>query len=665
MKNALRLLLIPVMAAATAAGAADLSALADRAARYQSGGDVIPIRELERALVATIDAPADRAQAEAALIRMLAADAAFEARRFACERLSEYGTDAAVPALAGLLGAEETAGIACTALGGIRTEKAAEALRAALTVSKGPTRVQVISALGLRRDEPSSAALAGLARDTDAAVARAAIAALGRIASPGAVAALAALRKDAPAALADDVAAASLDAAERMADRAGAVAICAEVLKTARAEHLLRGAYAALLRADPDGGLARIRAALRAMPREAILVPVAIARVAELKDAGTSKTLGAMLPGLLSDEQVWMIEALAVRGDADARAAIRGQVSSTNAAARRAALAAVGRLEDAAAVPLLVSALAGAAMAEDKAAAEQALACLRGGSVTDSAIAAAMRKAQGGERAAMIGLLARRGASAAVPALLIESDSADPAIARAAYQALSKLAGAAEVPALLQRLAKAGDGALRGEAEAATARAISRMPDAAAKSKAVRGALAANPGIEARGALLRLLAVAGDATALEAIRKALADGDARVRDAAVRALATWPDAAGWDALAVVFQKPENDAQRALAFGGLVRMTRTLNAKPDDALIARYQLLVDGLRTDEDRKQILGALAGVAHPAALDIAVPMLDVPAVRAEAILALKGIIPAVKPSHPKEAVEAWKKMKAAEGQP
>ncbi|MBM4156673.1 MAG: hypothetical protein FJ221_16845, partial [Lentisphaerae bacterium] len=140
MKNTLTSVL--VLAVAAASGAADFAALAEKAANYVSGGDVVPLRELERALVATIDAPADRAQAEAALVRMLAADASFEAKRFACERLSEYGTDAAVPALAALLGAEETAGLACIALGGIRTEKAAEALRTALAASKGPSRVQ-------------------------------------------------------------------------------------------------------------------------------------------------------------------------------------------------------------------------------------------------------------------------------------------------------------------------------------------------------------------------------------------------------------------------------------------------------------------------------------------------------------------------------------------
>ena len=102
MNNAIRSLLI-LAAATTTAGAADLSALANRAATYQSGGDAAPLRELDRALAATVDRPADRPQAEAALIRLLAADATYEARRFACERLAEHGSETAVPVLAALL----------------------------------------------------------------------------------------------------------------------------------------------------------------------------------------------------------------------------------------------------------------------------------------------------------------------------------------------------------------------------------------------------------------------------------------------------------------------------------------------------------------------------------------------------------------------------------
>lgn len=667
MKNAIHTLLV-LAATATAAGAADFPALAEKAAKYQSGGDVVPLREFERALVATIDRPADRAQAEAALIRMLAPDATYEAKRFACERLSEFGSDAAVPAIAALLGADETAGIACAALGGTASPKAGEALRHALASAKGGARIQIVSALGLRGDTGSVPLLAGLARDPDAGLARAATAALGGIPAGPARDALAALRKDARPELADDVAAASLNAAARLVaggDRAAAASICNDVLGSAKSPYIRRGAYSALLRTDEDGGMARIRAALAASPRDALLVPVAIAQVPTLKAADASATFAALMPGLGAAEQVWMIEALAVRADPGARDAVRARVSAADAGVRRAAIAAVGRLEDASAVPLLAASLAAATAAEDRSALESALAGLRGGDATDNALVAAMQQAKAEAKPGLVGILARRGARSALPALLAETEAEDVAVARAAYQAIAKLGGPGDVPALIGRLVKVKDGTLRGDAETAAARALARMPDAAQRSKAVMAALAANPGADARGALLRLLSVAGDAAALGSLRAAMTDGEASIRDAAVRGLAGWPDASAWEPVLAVLQKPESDAHRALAFQGLVRMAATQNRAPDAALLARYRQLMEGVRTDDDRKLILGALAGVAHPEALPLVLPLLDQPAVRPEAILALKAIIPAVKPSHPKEAVEAWKKMKAAEGQP
>ena len=120
-------MLVTVAAAlleAFAAHAADTADPAARASRYESGSDVTPLREIDAMLQASIGDAARRAELEALLIRMLAAESTFEARRAACERLSVCGTEAALPALAPLLADEQTAGIACLALGGIASPKA-------------------------------------------------------------------------------------------------------------------------------------------------------------------------------------------------------------------------------------------------------------------------------------------------------------------------------------------------------------------------------------------------------------------------------------------------------------------------------------------------------------------------------------------------------------
>ena len=186
-----------------------------------------------------------------------------------------------------------------------------------------------------------------------------------------------------------------------------------------------------------------------------------------------------------------------------------------------------------------------------------------------------------------------------------------------------------------------------------------RLPTSRQRSETVRAALAKSTTIEARCSLLRLLPNAADAHALAALKAAGGDQEPRIRDAAVRALGTWPDATGWNALQAVFQQPENDTQRALALRALVRLAGDLNAKPDPELIKRYRQLLAGARDDDERKLILGILAGVAHPEALDLALSLLSQAGVRAETELAVKKIAASIKAQHPQAAQAALERLK------
>ena len=76
----------------------------------------------------------------------------------------------------------------------------------------------------------------------------------------------------------------------------------------------------------------------------------------------------------------------------------------------------------------------------------------------------------------------------------------------------------------------------------------------------------------------------------------------------------------------------------------MRLAGDLNAKPDPELIKRYRQLLAGARDDDERKLILGILAGVAHPEALDLALSLLSQAGVRAETELAVKKIAASIK---------------------
>ncbi|MBI4626397.1 MAG: hypothetical protein HY736_24660 [Verrucomicrobia bacterium] len=153
--------------------------------------------------------------------------------------------------------------------------------------------------------------------------------------------------------------------------------------------------------------------------------------------------------------------------------------------------------------------------------------------------------------------------------------------------------------------------------------------------------------------------MAGDAKALATLISARSDKDARIADTVVGTLAEWRDAAAWDGLLAIYRQPQSEPHRVLALRGLVRLATAENARPTPALVERYRQLFDGARSDNDRRLCLGALAGVADPAALSLALPLLSDAAVRAEAVLAVRKITTSIKAQHPQAAKEALQRLR------
>ncbi|MEI7941052.1 MAG: hypothetical protein WCK27_30630, partial [Verrucomicrobiota bacterium] len=134
----------------------------------------------------------------------------------------------------------------------------------------------------------------------------------------------------------------------------------------------------------------------------------------------------------------------------------------------------------------------------------------------------------------------------------------------------------------------------------------------------------------------------------------------RLRAAAVRALADWPDISGWETMVAVYHQPISEAARGLIMRGLVRLVGEENAHPDAKLIAHYRELLAAARSDADLRLILGALGGAAHPQALQLALPLLDNTDVRAEAEAAVKKIATTIKAQHPQAAEDALKRLQS-----
>lgn len=637
----------------------DWPALIAQAAQYQSGQSRQALDQLEALARASVNDRPLRLAVEAALTNLLAPSATAEARRFACVQLAVLGTENCLPAVAGLLRDPAQVALACYVLSVHPAPAAGEMLRNALLTVPGTNRIPVIDALGNRRDAEAAKTIANLTDYADPGVARAAILALGKIASPPALEALARLRREGQAEAMRLAVEASLTAADlvRSSNPAAALAIYNELNHPDQPPYVRRAAFEGLLRLDSKGAAQRALAALRG--QDAALRPSAIAAVCTLPDAAVSRTFAAELPRLSPEEQVLLIGALAARSDPVARQAIESQLNATNPAVRLAAIQALGHIGDAATVPLLAKAILRSPTQAEVAAIETALLELRGGEVVDRALIEHLPQAPKGAKPILISALGKRGHRSAVAALLTEAASPEPAVAEAAFRALGRLATAEDLPALVDRLVHLKAPAAREAAEDAVAKALTETPEPAKRAEVVCAALAKAAELESRLALIRLLPSCGGAKALGTVVSLISDPDPQVRDTAVRAVADWPDASAWAVLAGLYQQPEKEAHRVLALRGLVRLATEQNAQPNPVLIERYRALLAGARSNEDRKLILGALGGCASPDALQLAVPLLEQPALRSEAAMAVKKIADSIKDKHPQAAEQALQKLK------
>lgn len=158
---------------------------------YDWGKEVNQLNPINQAVIATRGNEAARKELETRLAEVLKSTASRDAKDFVCRKLTIVGTAASVPTLAALLTDKSLSHMARYALERIPAAEAGQALRDALSKVGGPLLVGMISSLGVRAEAASVAPLAGLLRDSDAAVAKAAAYALGDIRSPEAAKALA------------------------------------------------------------------------------------------------------------------------------------------------------------------------------------------------------------------------------------------------------------------------------------------------------------------------------------------------------------------------------------------------------------------------------------------------------------------------------------------
>ena len=133
---------------------------------YERGMSREPLIAVEKLIRESQNKPEQRKFIELRLAELLA-DATLESKSFICRQLWFIGTADSVPAIAKLLMDEETADIACYAIGQNPSEEAGKALREALGKVSPTVQVRIINLLGDRDDNESVGAIGKLVFGTE------------------------------------------------------------------------------------------------------------------------------------------------------------------------------------------------------------------------------------------------------------------------------------------------------------------------------------------------------------------------------------------------------------------------------------------------------------------------------------------------------------------
>jgi len=136
--------------------------------------------------------------------------------------------------------------------------------------------------------------------------------------------------------------------------------------------------------------------------------------------------------------------------------------------------------------------------------------------------------------------------------------------------------------------------------------------------------------------------------------------DSAVADAAIRALADWPDASAAGDLLTLARTAEKDGHRILALRGYVRLVGLPSNRPVAQTVRMYKDALDAAKRAEEKKLILAGLSNLRDIEALKAVALYLDDQALGAEAaVAALKIVLPADKKDAPLKGPDVLEIMK------
>jgi HEAT repeat protein len=356
---------------------------------------------------------------------------------------------------------------------------------------------------------------------------------------------------------------------------------------------------------------------------------------------GSAKQLVAEMPKLSEAAQVRILGILAERRDVSALPAFTAALKGTNKPVRMAALEGVWRVGNASTVPVLAGIAAGADPAEQTAA-RTSLARMPGKDV-DQAIASGIGSGDLKVRMELIRAAGERGTTAAAPALLKMARDANDNVRRESLRALRDAGSANEISGMVALVANPVQADDRTEAIRSLAMVLRRSDPS--RINDVVSAYKSASNVEARTALMQVMAQSGNAQALPVLREGLKSQDAELKRAAILALSDWPDDAPISDMFETARTASNPAHQVLALRGALKLI-ALPAR-DRPPRETVKLLADAMslaKQPEEKRSVLALLPKFPVKEALDLARASLGDKDVGAEAKVAVDRLMRVVR---------------------
>ncbi len=563
---------------------------------------------------------------------------------FLIRQLQLAGKDEAVTPLSRYLSDERLCGPAAQALVTIGTPGAGKAFLKVLPEVSGSNRVTLIQALGQLRSKAAVKTLLEHTAADDPDTRQVALYALANIGDPAAAEVLAeAARTDSAS---KGVQAASPGGihsdnyvlfAQRLAEggrKRQCVAICRELLASPLEYNARAAALSTLVTVLGGDALDDL---LNAMDTgNAQLQGAALALADRIPGRRATGRWVARLEKAQPEVQAKIVTMLGRRGDSAALRAVQQALKDADPGVRLAAIPALVRLAGDDAAGDFIEAFQVADQPAEVAALKEALLRLPDRTIL-TVVAQALSEAPSAAQITLLEILAERGGEDQLETVFKHTRARDEGVRLAAIDALGYLGGEGDMPRLLDLLLKArGDGE-RAAAQRAAVTVANRIPDPERRSDHVLALLDKTTG-EQRAHLLRVLGRIGGSRALENIRKATRSNDPVLKDAAIRALANWPDVSAADDLLDIIRGSDDLTHQVLALRGYVNIIDTADLPPGKKI--RY--LKDALavvRRPEDKKLIISGLGKVPALESLKLMSAYLNDEDLQAEAAFAVVNI--------------------------